>query len=99
MSYSTIATIEQSATLLGRVTAAVATETDPAEGNNRFGPQWTGDRSWDIAATPGWAEKWESAVAGGITDPGANPGVITDADILARVQPLLAIYPMPEAPT
>ena len=98
MSYSTIATIQQSASLMSRVTAAAATETEPAEGNNQFAPQWTGERSWDIAATPGWSDKWESALAGGITDPGASAAVITDADILARVQPLLALYPMPTSP-
>jgi hypothetical protein len=81
-----------------RCTAAVATETSPEEGDNQFAPQWTGERSWDIAATPGWAEKWESAEAGGISDPGGNAGVITDGDILSRVQGLLATYPMPEAP-
>jgi hypothetical protein len=41
-----------------------------------------------LAATPGWAEAWESAVAGGIVSPGSDPGVITDGMILAAVQPM-----------
>jgi hypothetical protein len=70
MSYSTIATIQRSTALAERVTAAAATETGPGEGNTQFAPQWTSERSWDLAATPGWADAWASAVEGGITDPG-----------------------------
>lgn len=44
-------------------------------------------RVW--AAAPGWAAAWESALAGGVTDPGSDPGVITDGMILTQVQAML----------
>ena len=100
MSYSTVVEIQQSRSLMDRCTAAVAEEitSGSTEGDSKFSNQWVSERSWDLASTPGWFDKWESAVAGGIADPGANAGVITDADILARVQQLLATYPVPTSP-
>lgn len=50
---------------------------------------WTFERRYTWAAAPGWAQKWDSAVAGGIEQPGADPAVITDADVLAVVQPMV----------
>ena len=41
---------------------------------------------WQCAAEPGWGEAWESAIAGGTTDIGNDPGVITDGMILSAVQ-------------
>jgi len=69
--------------LANRLTAAAAEEnkTSPYEA-------WVSTRRWDLAATPGWAAAWESAVAGGDPDPGANELVITDGMILAAVQPM-----------
>ena len=67
-------------------------------GDTEFAREWTTERSWDLAATPGWADAWESAEASGITDPGASETVITDAMILSRVQPLLVLFPLPEPP-
>lgn len=47
---------------------------------------WTNEwrRVW--SAAPGWSEAWESALAGGVAEPGADPAVITDAQILSQVQ-------------
>ena len=98
MAYNTVALMQSNVSLMNRVSAAVASEVSAgtAEGNTVFVLGWTADRSWDVAATPGWAAKWESAEASGITDPGASESVITDADILSRVQGLLAAHPLPE---
>lgn len=50
---------------------------------------WVSEHRWDIAATPGWAAKWESALAADPdSDPGANEACITDQDILSAVQPM-----------
>jgi hypothetical protein len=98
MAYNTVANMQSNVALMNRVSAAVASEVSAgtAQGNTLFVLGWTADRSWDVAATPGWAAKWESAEAGGITDPGGSESVITDADILSRVQNLLTVYPLPE---
>jgi len=44
-------------------------------------------RVW--AAAPGWWNAWTSNLANGGTDPGKNPGVITDAMIDAQVQQMM----------
>lgn len=83
MTYSTIAAIAGDYGLAQRLTAAAA-----EEHKTRPYPEWVAQYQWDLASTPGWAAAWESAVAGGVTDPGTNPGVITDGMILAAVQPM-----------
>lgn len=91
MSYATIAAITQSGAMNQRLTAAAA-----QEGKNTASPgSWVSKNIWTLAASPGWSEAWESAEAGGVTDPGANEAVITDGMILASVQPLPA-DPAPE---
>lgn len=83
MSYKTIADMAESGSLLRRLVACAAVEkkTKPYL-------QWVSDNLWDIVASPGWSEKWESAVAAEIEDPGGNESVITDDDILAVIQPM-----------
>ena len=95
MSYSTISAIQHSPSLMDRATAGLAAEVSAGlEGDASQSGAWVSRRSWDLAATPGWADAWESAEAGGISDPGANEGVITDGMILARLQQLLVDYPL-----
>jgi hypothetical protein len=91
MTYNTIATMAEDEALTRRVTAAVASEgiLDPAG--------WLYPRIWQVASQPGWAGAWESAVAAGITDPGANEGVITDGMILSGVQSIIASENPPPA--
>lgn len=101
MSYVTVAAMHQAGSLLARCGAAVAAEVaagTPGPSDAAVVDAWTVRRSWDLASTPGWSEAWESAVAGGVPDPGADPGVITDGMVLSRVQQLLAIHPLDEAP-
>jgi hypothetical protein len=40
----------------------------------------------EVCAAPGWGDAWASAVAGGVPDPGRDPAVIADGQILASVQ-------------
>lgn len=84
MSYGTIAEIHADYDLYRRVVACVATEKVDAPKYEA----WVEAHRWDIAAQPGWAGAWESAVAADVTKPGADPGVITDQMILAAVQSL-----------
>jgi len=99
VSYSTVVDIQASRSLMDRCTASVATEVSAGsvEGDSALAASWVGRRSWDIASTPSWDDKWESAEASGITDPGASDSVITDADILSRIQQLLATYPLDDS--
>jgi hypothetical protein len=83
MSYNTVADIYDSMSLRRRMYAAAAEEhkePNPTE--------WVDVNAWALASSPGWEAAWDSAVAGGITDPGAEDGVITDGMILGAVQPL-----------
>lgn len=100
MSYLTISHIKTDTQFLLRCSASVASEVSAgsSDGDTAFTEEWTNLRSWDLAATPGWAAKWESALAGGISNPGENSAVITDGDILSRIQQLLATYPLTASP-
>lgn len=84
MSYANIAAITQSNSLIQRLTAAAA-----QEGKSLTMPgSWVGERIWQFAVAPGWADKWAYALAAGMEDPGADEAVITDGDILAVIQPM-----------
>jgi hypothetical protein len=50
---------------------------------------WAEQNAYTWASAPGWGAKWDSAVAGGVEHPGADPAVITDGDILAVIQPMV----------
>jgi hypothetical protein len=58
---------------------------------------WTTDNRYLWASSPGWGEKWDSAVLSHaltpVYDPGSDTSVISDADILATVQMLGAEPP------
>jgi hypothetical protein len=87
MSYESISQAAQDPVLRSRIAACVAQEDH--SGNH---PLATTDLiQWRCAAEPGWGEAWESAVAGSVEVPGSDPGVISDAMILAAVQKQLGI--------
>lgn len=95
MTYNIITEMYHSQSLTQRCTASVASEVVAgAPGDTAVANSWVTQRAWDIAATPGWADQWASAVAGGISDPGANEAVITDAEILSRIQQLMTEFPL-----
>lgn len=56
---------------------------------------WVDQNRYLWAASPGWGEKWASALVSHEADPDYEPGndeaVITDADILATVQALTGV--------
>jgi hypothetical protein len=86
MSYNSIVEIAQSESLRGRITAAAA-----AEGID-YPEQWASTAMWKLAASPGWADKWDSAndsyTVNANPDTGARTDVISDGDILSAVQAL-----------
>ena len=83
MTYATHAAISNSPSLRQRLTACAAQEgaTDP--------PRWVGAVIWTLPQAD-WVAAWDSAeVANPGEDHGANPAVITDAIILATIQPMV----------
>jgi hypothetical protein len=84
MTYKSVADMAENFALNRRITAAAAKESvDNPQG-------WTQLYRWEVAGQPGWDAAWDSAVAGGIPDPGNNEGVITDGMILSGVQAVIA---------
>lgn len=47
--------------------------------------KWAGDHIWSIAAAPGFADAYASAILNGVPEPGRDPSVISDGQILAAV--------------
>lgn len=71
-----------------RIAACYGTETQSVDPNS-----WATAHAWQIAAAPGFADAYASAIAGGVPNPGRDPAVISDAQILSAVQPLLEPAP------
>lgn len=80
MAYYDLYLLAFDADFYARTEAAAASEsiTDP--------PQWADDHRWELAAAPGFADAYASALAGGVQTPGRDQAVIPDADLLAAVQ-------------
>jgi hypothetical protein len=88
MAYSDQALLSVDQDFIARLSASAAVETDAAAG---FPPdQWARNNVWWLAAAPGFADAYASAIAGGVPRPGNDPAVITDAMILSAVQAHLA---------
>lgn len=88
MSYSSIAEMAASKSLLARIAACAASE-------GVFGPiAWANGNMWEIVASPGWGDKWAYASdnwqVNANPDFGARTDVISDGDVLAAVQALVA---------
>ena len=88
MSYSAQAKLSQDQAFVLRVGACAAVELPDAE--NQDPVSWAFSHIWAIAAAPGFADAYESALAGNVENPGDDPSVISDAQILSAVQAELA---------
>jgi hypothetical protein len=89
MSYHDVFKLTGDADFNGRVAACFAVET--LDNPNALDPwSWAGQHSWDMAAQPGFGDAYASAVAGGVENPGADPSVISDAQLLSGVQLVVA---------
>ena len=84
MSYLTQDTIANNAAMLARVAQCAAQQMIPTA------DEWTRNNRRTWASAPGWDAAWESALAGGIEDPGSDEAVITDGMILSQVQSMMA---------
>lgn len=87
MTYLTQSVIANDAALHNRITCAAAQEGCADAGIHPV--TWTSEWRFTWAAAPGWDAAWESAIAGGILEPGASSAVITDAMILSQVQSMM----------
>ena len=88
MSYYDVSLLAADWDFASRSQAAYATEIgldltadDPAT--------WWSQRAWNMAAAPGFGDAYASALAGGVPNPGRDPAVITDGQILSAVQAIL----------
>ena len=87
MAYSDIALLSSDNDFILRTAACASTEgeLDPT--------QWAHDHQWQMAAAPGFGDAYATAILNGIARPGNDPSVISDAQILSAVQPLMAASP------
>jgi hypothetical protein len=88
MSYSSIVEMANSESLRSRITAAAAAQEVPNP------DQWIYGVAWQVAASPGWDTKWDSAKSSyninENPDVGARTDVISDADILAAITAIIS---------
>lgn len=85
MSYESQAALSQDQDFIDRVASCAATQTLPAG----WTPvAWAQTNAWEVASAPGFADAYESALVAlaNASDPGKNPAVISDAQILGAVQ-------------
>ena len=82
MAYEDVSKLAHDGNLRERLIAAAALEGIPDP------EQWVDAHRWEIAAQPGWADAYASAVESHIDLPGLRPGVIGDDMILSAVQAL-----------
>jgi hypothetical protein len=103
MGYTDIAELAGDADFLARVNAAYAVETLTKlhEVNYLWPESWTHMYAWAMAAQPGFGAAYAYAKQTGVENPGKDPAVITDNQITAGVQSILAAMPppQPEFPT
>ncbi len=94
MSYTTINQCANDEAFLARLRAAAAQE-------GHSNPEYAASAllRWPVSSASDVAEAYEFAVNSGNENPGGDPTVITDAQILAKVQPILEAYEPPPPPT
>lgn len=89
MAYMDQATLSRDGDFNQRIAACAVIEVDAAKDDPLA---WAADHQWEVAAAPGFADAYASAIAAGVERPGADASVISDAQILAAVQ---ALFPNP----
>jgi hypothetical protein len=96
MSYATQSQLARDQDFIARCTACAAREIDPASPTSS--QSWVIANIWELAATPGFDDKYEYAINSQHSRPGWDGAVITDGDILAAIQALLAKVPADPVP-
>jgi len=84
VSYNSQSQLSQDGDFRNRIAACAAVEID----TDQQATAWADAHIWEIAAAPGFADAYASALAAEIPRPGADESVISDAMILSAVQAL-----------
>jgi hypothetical protein len=66
-----------------RIAAAAQLEVDLGD---QHAQDWAVAHQWELAASPGFADAYASALAANNPQPGRDPSVISDAQILSAIQ-------------
>ena len=86
MAYYDVSLLASDGDFAQRCMACYATE-----GGTEDNPSaWWSQHAWDLAGQPGFGDAYASALASGVENPGRDPGVITDPQILSAVQALIS---------
>ena len=86
MSYKDIAQAARDGSLRLRIAACIAQEGKAGDTLQTGALARADSIQWQCCGEPGWGDAWASALASGtVTDPGNDPGVITDGMIRAAV--------------
>lgn len=88
MAYYDVALLSSDSDFLARCAAAYSVDT-LGDADRTNPSDWANTHGWDLASAPGFGDAYASAVAGGVPNPGRDPAVISDAQILSAVQFLL----------
>jgi hypothetical protein len=102
MSQSTLYAIELlvgDAQFQGRLRAGVAKEATAGSIPKQSDiPDAVYLKRYDLCSAPGWGDAYLYALETGVSDPGADNAVITDAQISSQVQVVFPLPPPPEVP-
>lgn len=86
MSYSDQAALSHDQDFILRLAACAAVELAPWPSQGQSPPGWAAQHAWEIAASPGFAADYASALAANVVRPGNDQGVISDGELLSAVQ-------------
>ncbi len=91
MTYSSLAALAQDSDFHNRVAACAAEQETQAAADlgGKHPTLWADQNIWQVSASPGFSAAYQYALDVGVVRPGADPSVITDAQILSAVQALL----------
>lgn len=85
MTYYDMSLLKGDTDFLNRTAASIAAET--LGGPGVVDPDvWATQHAWAMAAQPGFGDAYGYAILNGNENPGRDPAVITDAQILSAVQ-------------
>ena len=90
MAYFDLASLAQDWDFTQRIAAVATDEIDLVDEHPLT---WAQANQWTIASAPGFSDAYASAVAGEVPNPGRDPSVITDGQLLAAVQALFPDEP------
>jgi hypothetical protein len=98
--YTDVAALATDGNFRNRIAACASTEQVVGADLGGLHPTaWADTYQWQIASSPGFGDAYASAVAGGVENPGADPAVVTDEQVLAAVQAVFAATSeVPDAP-